>query len=351
MANAFAQEKPQLRDFGSSLKKDSKKKVESQTVKPTGGGDDIVRVETDLVTSDVMVVDDKGKAILGLDQRDFIVTEDGRPQEIAMFSLGDAQAIPRSIVLIIDYSSSQLPYIKTSIDAAKTLVDKLGPKDTMAVVTDDVELLVDFTRDKSLLKDSLESLRNRALSKRVGKSLQYDALLATLREMFTAEDIRPIIIVQTDGDQIEFLRRFSYKDVERAVEKSRATIYTIIPNSLIGLREKERLPRVAEARSAYTHDTLSIDLLRAWIKRMLTWHVSIAQLAKLSGGWPDSLDKPEQADEVYERIFADINNRYLIGYYPTNKTRDGKKRNVTIEMRGHSEYIVWGRKSYLAPSQ
>ena len=95
MANAFAQEKPQLRDFGSSLKKDSKKKVESQTVKPTGGGDDIVRVETDLVTSDVMVVDDKGKAILGLDQRDFIVTEDGRPQEIAMFSLGDAPAIPR----------------------------------------------------------------------------------------------------------------------------------------------------------------------------------------------------------------------------------------------------------------
>ena len=96
IANAFAQEKPQLRDFGSSLKKDSKKKVESQTVKPTSGDDDIVRVETDLVTSDVMVVDDKGKAILGLDRQDFIVTEDGTRQEIGTFSLGDAPAIPRS---------------------------------------------------------------------------------------------------------------------------------------------------------------------------------------------------------------------------------------------------------------
>ena len=56
-----------------------------------------------------------------------------------------------------------------------------------------------------------------------------------------------------------------------------------------------------------------------------------------------------QAHEVYERILADINNRYVIGYYPTNKTRDGKKRTIKIEVRGHPEYIVWGPNAYFGP--
>jgi len=44
--------------------------------------------------------------------------------------------VPRSIILIIDYSPSQFAYIKDSIEAAKVLVDKLKPRDRMAVVTD-----------------------------------------------------------------------------------------------------------------------------------------------------------------------------------------------------------------------
>ena len=47
-------------------------------------------------------------------------------------------------MLIIDYSSSQRPYIENSIAAAKTLVDKLRPNDQMAIVTDDVELKVEL---------------------------------------------------------------------------------------------------------------------------------------------------------------------------------------------------------------
>ena len=40
--------------------------------------------------------------------------------------------------------------------------------------------------------------------------------------------------------------------------------------------------------------------------------------------------------------------RYIIGYYPTNRTRDGKRRKVSIEVRGHPEYVVWGKKAYFA---
>jgi VWFA-related protein len=337
MAQAFAQDKPRLRDFGSSLKKDSRKnKDEPRNSKQNSGeSDEVIRVRTDLVVCDVMVVNNRGDAIPGLERSDFVVREDGNPQAIGTFSLGADSEIPRTIVLIIDYSGSELPYIKTSIDAAKILVDKLGPKDRMALVTDDVELLVDFTPDKALLKDKLESLKKRSLSGKLGKSLQYTALMATLNEMFNGEELRPIIILQTDGDQLTFLKDFSFEDVYAAVERSRATIYTIVPGySLIG-------------RSAAD----LIEQARAHQPRQHKEQLAIGSLAKLSGGWIDFLEKPGQADEVYARLLADIDNRYVIGYYPTNKLRDGKQRKIKIEVRGHPKYIVWGRHTYFAPAE
>ena len=83
---------------------------------------DAVRVDTDLVVAAVLVVDGPGKIVTGLSKEDFIVKEDNGLQEVASVSLGDGKDVPRSIVLVIDYSGSQLPYIKTSIEAAQMLV-------------------------------------------------------------------------------------------------------------------------------------------------------------------------------------------------------------------------------------
>ncbi len=165
-------EKPRLKDFGNSLKrlKWDQAKGAAVEIKPkedkAKGQDegDVVRVETSLVVCDVLVLDQRGKPVQGLSGQDFVLSEDGKPQQVGMFSPGDNALIPRSIVLLIDYSSSQFPFINTSIEAAKTRVDKLGPLDRMAIVTDDIELLLDFTTDKDKLKKKLESLRKRVPS-------------------------------------------------------------------------------------------------------------------------------------------------------------------------------------------
>ena len=72
-------------------------------------------------------------------------------------------------------------------------------------------------------------------------------------------------------------------------------------------------------------------------------------LGTLTGGWADFLEEPAQAAAIYERIFADVGLRYVVGFYPTNKARDGGRRRMNIEVRGHPEYTVWGRKAYYAP--
>jgi VWFA-related protein len=334
--------------------------------------------------------------------------------------LGDSVNLSRSIVLIIDYSQSQFPYIAESIEAAKILIDKLGPYDQMAIVTDDVELLVNFTTNKRELKRALDSLieKNRGSKgvlgmgrrrRQFGRSAQFSALLATLNEAFDSEDETPVIVLQTDGDQIEYLRNsiihyevppglspelraeiqeeieekkrfqragmteFSLDDVYRAVEKSRATIYTIIPRlSLIGLPEDEQIRRLSaedqkevstwiEATSSAKLKTIlqqrqderqekfTKEIWEARLDHELKIQQALIDVAKLSGGWADFLETGSEPAQIYNRIVQDLNQRYIIGYYPTNKEHDGKRRRISVTVKGHPDFVITGRTSYYAP--
>jgi VWFA-related protein len=371
---------PSGRRFGSSLALSPNERAR-RAEKQAAAEDDVVRVDTDLVVAAVLVLDGGGNIVTGLSKEDFVVKEDDGLQEVASVSLGDSKDVPRSIVLIIDYSGSQLPYIQTSIEAAKMLVDKLTPKDRMAVVTDDVNLLVDFTSDKDLLKTRLENLKTNALSGALGASDQYDALLATMTELFSPEDARPIIIFQTDGDELESLkggspqpynafslpRKFGLEDILTATERSRVAVYSVISGvRFFGVPQAELLKR-AEAdlvnrtqanqqlQRALNHSPARVgptklpdEILQQQANVWLRRHTALAAVARFTGAWTEFLEEPSQADEIYNRILTDIDRRYVIGYYPTNRTRDGKRRKVQIEIRNHPEYVVWGQKTYFA---
>ena len=387
LAQSPTEEKPTLKEFGSSVKRLKWDPVKQAAVE-TGSaekhlpvsGEDVIRIDTELVVCDVLILDKKGHAVQGLKQNDFIVTEDGQPQQIGHFSLGEDREVERSIVLIIDYSPSELPYVNTSVGAAKKLVEELGPKDRLAIVTDDVELLVDFTRNQAKLKDALESVRKRVTSReRLGRSEQFTALLATARELFSREDFRRIIIFQTDGDEapdlqppnmrlyeqivepgasserkqerlkwaLEHAKQYSLGDISAAVEKSGATVYGVFPGSrLIGLPFGDQLDRIKAGRPQI-RETWKLAGLAAF---QLAGQTAMTEVAQISGGSMAFLERPDQAREIYSRILSDVNSRYVIGYYPANKTRDGKRRRVLIEVRNHPEYTVEGRKTYYAPA-
>jgi VWFA-related protein len=366
------EERPKVKNFGSSLDRlkwdpDLNEAVEqkpSNRKANTGASDDedIVTVDTNLVTCSVAVLDQHGKVVPNLTKDDFTINENGRTETIDHFSLGNDISVPRTIVLVIDYSGSQSPFIKESVAAAKFLVDKLGPKDLMAIVTDDVKLLVDFTRDKKELKQALDSLYRKSKKRDFGESKQFSALMATIREMFTAADVRPIVIFQTDGDQAFALQpstptlydmptppipaalkeHFSLRDLYQTIERSRASVYTVIP----GMRHIEAINN----RELPTVQPPRVDQPTGF-KTLVTDYVRWQQMAAAGaaiGGWTAYLQRPEDAPDIYGRILADINSRYVLGYYPADKTRDGKRRQVQVEVRGHPEYTITGRKSYFA---
>jgi hypothetical protein len=91
------------------------------------------------------------------------------------------------------------------------------------------------------------------------------------------------------------------------------------------------------------------DLQKFNIETVAKLQAVVASVATVSGGWADFLEVPDQADAIYSRILSDINQRYIVGYYPTNKERDGKRRKIEFKVKGHPEYQVYGRLSYFAP--
>ncbi len=424
LSGAQTREEPKLKDFGSSLRKlkwDPQRNAAAEiNSSRSSADDDVIKIETSLVVSEILVLDKQGRPVQGLTQSDFLITEENTPQQVGHFFRGDNRSLPRSIVLIIDYSGSQFAYIKNSVIAAGVLVDKLGPLDRMAIVTDDVEVLADFTNDKRELKKKLNKLLEQSYGgddgflgiggtrRRFGKSAQYSALMATLKEAFDDEDQRPIIIFQTDGDEAEYLRNsiivprvppdlppelvakvqyeveqrrqlqrngmteFSLEDVYRTVEKSRATIYTVVPGAkLMGLTPEQQLATVVaederainemlptlskEARAGFLarqkerRKIAPVQVLRMRAEDNAKLQDALTAVAPLSGGWTEFLEQPAQAQGIYSRILSDISQRYIVGYYPTNKERDGKRRRINFEVKGHPEYTILGRRSYFAP--
>lgn len=363
-----AQEDVPIRAFGSSLAEGEI--PEARLASRSKTGEESTRIETRLVLNDVMVLDKKGQMVSGLLREDFKVFEDGREQEIIAVTPATDVMFGKAIVLIVDYSESVLPYVESSLEAAKTLVDKLEPTDKMAIVTDDVELLSDFTSDKNLLNSKLDDLKDRVQSGTMGKSRQYSALMATLTELLNDTKFRPIVILQSDGDEYMRLKgsdatgddvRYTFRDVLETTERVGATVYTVIPGPIYEkLPRKEQyelaraelsvynLHRVPIGRTYLDPKKISNSYLKLWSSMRRRDHGAISKLAIKSGGSVENLGELESAGEVYSRILNSVSSRYVIGYYPEDQTFNGSRRTVTVKVLNHRDYTVYGRKSYRA---
>lgn len=378
VCTAWAQDRPKKERFGKSLERlkwDEQKQsaVEKKPEKKStpDAAEAVIRLETLLAVFDLLVVDKQGHLVTGLEKDDFMITEDGIPQQSATCAVGDGSRVPRSIVLIIDYSYSQIPYIEQSLVAAKKLIDQLKPKDRMAIVTDSVYLLVPFTEDRKKLKAGLDWIHTQSFILRAtGRSAQYSALFATMRELLKEEE-QPIIIFQTDGDQYRSLRpaapdlfpgekkylvEFGLDDLYKSADLTHTTIYSIYPGlRLIGFAPEEQLKRAERIakyeRQAFGLGNPHLEMTKKILANYLKQQLTMSWLAEQTGGWLEYLETPEQADVIYARILNSINHRYILSYYPTNTARDGRWRKVQIKVRAHPDYVVLGRDRYLIPAE
>jgi VWFA-related protein len=333
---------------------------------------DEIRIDTQLVLSDLLVQDENGVPVEGLTAADFEIREDGVRQDIDLFVYGDSD-VPRSIVLVIDHSFSQRPFIDLSISAAKVLVDSMRPRDRMAIVSDDVELISDFTSDRTLLKDRLDGLRLRCMDGLFGKSRQYSALFAALNELTERNGTRNIIVFQTDGDELVLLPtrehsaghlNFNLNNIVSSAQKKGVTIYSVFTGMMLSRFSKDRredlvrenlIALASLTRSKNTPAARSKPLrvpgrlITARSGQLMADEAAVTSVAKRTGGIAQSLVAPEDAGQVYDKILSDIGRRYLIGYYaPERKASGSREREVRITLQNRRGYQVVGGRTYIA---
>src|SRR5690349_14238350 len=290
--------------------------------------DSIVRVNTDLVQLHVRVIDRNNKPINDVPESAFHVFEDGQPQPIENFS---REEVPISYGLAVDTSGSLRTQLQSVIDAGKTIINSNKGGDETFLVrfisSDKIETVQDFTDNKELLMDGLDSFFVEG-----GQTAIIDAVylsaehVSEYRKGDEGDRRRRALIVITDGED-----RNSFYKQEQLFAKLREEDVQIFVIGFINELDKDA------------------GLIRKSPREKAVGLIN--KLASETGGrafFPDSVvDLPQIANE----IIRDLRTQYVISYNPTNKAQDGSFRaiRVTVDQpSGSDKRIALTRTGRLA---
>lgn len=182
--------------------------------------DEVIRVETNLVTMPVSVLDRDGRFISGLGQRDFRIFEDGVEQKIEYFASIEQ---PFTVVMLIDVSPSTQYQINEIQDAAIAFIDQLRREDRVILMSfnEQVRVLSPPTNNRAVLRDAIV----RGLDFGEGTSL-YDAVDQALNQQLKNLQGRKAVVLFSDGVDTTS-QRASYTGTVKHAEEIDALIYTI----------------------------------------------------------------------------------------------------------------------------
>jgi Ca-activated chloride channel family protein len=279
---------------------------------PTPPEDDIdensiVRVNTELVTLNVRVIDRNNKPIGNVQQNEFRVFEDGVVQPIETFG---REEVPISYGLAIDTSQSLRFQLQSVIDAGKSIVNSNKPGDETFLVrfisSDKIETLQDFTASNDLLIDGLDNLYVEG-----GQTAIIDAVYLTAEHVAQykkgddSDRRRRALIVITDGED-----RASFYSQEKLFSRLREEDVQIYVIGFVSELDKDKgLIRKSDQQKA-------VNLIN--------------KLATETGGRAFFPQSTSELPGIAAEIVRDLRTQYVVTYNPTNKARDGSFRSIKV---------------------
>ena len=185
--------------------------------------DEVVKVETNLVTMPVSVIDREGRFISGLRQQDFRIFENGVEQKVDYFQSIEQ---PFTVILMIDVSPSTQWQIEDIQQAAITFVNQLRVNDRVEVIAfdDHFHLLSPPTNNRSQLRSAIQRAELGD-----GTSL-YEAVDNVITRELTKIQGRKAVVLFTDGVDTTS-RRANYQSTVADVEEADALFYPIRYNT------------------------------------------------------------------------------------------------------------------------
>ena len=272
-------------------------------------------VKVNLVRLLVTVKDEHGALISGLSKQDFAVTDNGSPQQIAVFERNTSY--PLSVAVLMDTSASvqnDLHYEEESVlNFVPALLDSGNPEDTFALFTFNwtTSLQSDFSRSKKRAERVLHGLHGEG-----GTSL-YDAVYLA-SDALTGREGRHVLVVVTDGGDTTSFKK--YDDALAAAQRADVVMYPIVVIPIEG---------DAGRNTGGEH--------------------ALATLAASTGGrifYPEGFERLNQA---FDEIIRELRTQYLLGYYPQDAQAEVRRYHpVTVALKNPS-LRVFARAGYYEP--
>lgn len=280
-----------------------------------------LRVDTTLVQIPVSVTDAQNRFVLGLQKDDFHLVEDGTAQNIAIFSGEDA---PISVGLIFDESGSMGYKLRNSAAAVTRFLKTMTPEDEAFLVefSDKARLSVGFTSHTEQIQNALDNVQPGGLT------AMLDAVNTALTEMKKAKNSRKTIIIISDGGDNN--SKYTAAQIESLVREADVQIYAM------GVFE----PDLALSFGLTAEEVSGPKLL--------------SEITTQTGGRAFSAAITADLPAVAARIAVELRNQYVLGYYPSNKARDGKFRKVEVKLvqpHGVSPLKAHWRLGYYGPTE
>jgi len=319
---------------------------------------DIVRVNTTLVTIPVSVMDRDGRYAPNLRKEDFRLWEDGVEQQIAFFATVDK---PFSVVLTIDTSSSTRFQLDEIQDAAIAFVNQLQPADRVMVVSfdDKVRVLTDFTSDRSRLRDAIQQTRTGNGTK------LYEAVDMIINQKLANVEGKKAIVLFTDGVDTTS-RRASYESTVRDAEELDALIYPVQYDTYEPGSGGSSWPGSTRRSSS----NVLIDILGsigggrhggmgrggggggAGSSRgeYELGNRYLHELADRTGARLYQADTTQNLSAAFANVAEELRRQYSLGYYPKNQAQAGQRRSIRVRTT-QPNLAVRTRDSYVVNSQ
>ncbi len=336
-----------------------------------------IRTGINVVEVDIVVVDDNGGPIRGLQQQDFHVEEDGRPVDIASFTAIDLpMAPPDAAIPALDVSGSAagsntqpedgrvvlviLDDYHVSFDAGRMgaarmavrrMIERMGPSDLAAVMATSGRnsSQAEFTSDKARLLQAVDGFfpqseipaqgaaevsgaaRNPQFSyvQEIKARWATDAMAGAAKALAEIPHRRKAVLLVSQGIPVSLeeiitnpnaLGAFQgLRDFIVTAQRSNVAIYPVDPCGL--------------SRDA----GCSIDTQE-----------HLRSIAAGTGGFAVlNTNAPELG---VERMMAENGAYYLLGYYSPAPPNDGKRHRIKVRVN-RADVKVRAREGYVAPRQ
>jgi Ca-activated chloride channel family protein len=266
----------------------------------------------------VSVRDATGRLVSNLKPEDFVVLENGRPQNVQLFARavepGQEDALALDLGLLMDTSASMLQQLRLSQEAAVRFLESIPrARDLVTIFFDDDIRLSRYNSENQ------QGLFERiADAKGGGDTALYDAISVYLSRVQDSNG-RKVLVLFTDGEDTR--SALGLGEVLELIRSSGVIIYPIAFTGGFG--------------SGSTRALRSKSVLE--------------QMAEVTGGAVYTPRSSKDLSGIYTKILQELQSQYVLGYVSDDPTRDGKFRRLKVDVAAKG-LRVRHRAGYFAPS-